>query len=95
MAKLTKVQTLVEARAVITLEESEILALDALAWYGVDAFLRVFYKELGKAYMGPHENGLRTLFEAVSGCSSLVYEAAECREFLEKANKHRAGVGKR
>jgi len=47
---------------VIEINESEARALDALAGYGPDSFLEVFYKQLGKYYMAPHEYGLRTLF---------------------------------
>lgn len=50
----------------IRLTESEARALDALAGYGVDSFLEVFYK-LGRAYMEPHEGGLRSLFCAIRG----------------------------
>lgn len=42
-------------------------AMDALVGYGVDGFLEVFYTKLGKAYMKPHEAGLRSLFESIRG----------------------------
>lgn len=48
------------------LSETEAKALDALAGYGLKAFLKVFYKEMGKAYLEPHEDGLRTLFEKIT-----------------------------
>ncbi|SMF47906.1 hypothetical protein SAMN02982917_2348 [Azospirillum oryzae] len=59
----------IEARATLhvevpfTLNESEAAALEALAGYGTDAFLKVFYKQMGEAYLRPHEAGLRSLFE--------------------------------
>lgn len=53
----------VEAHLILT--ESELRALDALAGYGEETFLEVFYKHLGKNYLKPHENGLRSLFKKV------------------------------
>lgn len=50
----------------LDLNFEEAAALDALAGYGVDSFLEVFYKHLGRAYLEPHERALRTLFEKVS-----------------------------
>lgn len=55
----------VEVSATMQFNEAELRALDALVGYGADAFLKVFYEKLGKAYMQPHEAGLRTLFESV------------------------------
>lgn len=46
----------------IALTEEEACALDALAGYGVDEFLRIFYEKMGRAYLQPHEAGLRSLF---------------------------------
>lgn len=64
MAKITQRPT-VHVGAVFEFNEAELRALDALAEYGADAFLAVFYSQLGKAYMQPHEAGLRELFASV------------------------------
>lgn len=56
----------IELSVTMTVTESEARALEALIGYGTDAFLRVFYKEMGEAYMKPHEAGLRLLFSSVS-----------------------------
>lgn len=50
----------------LTLNEIEARALDALVGYGHKAFLEVFYKSLGEAYMKPHEKGIIALFEVIS-----------------------------
>jgi len=55
----------IELKVKTTLTEAECRALDALVGYGVDAFLKVFYENMGKSYMQPHEAGLRALFETV------------------------------
>jgi hypothetical protein len=55
----------VEVSATIKLTEPELRALDALAGYGDDAFLSIFYKHMGEAYLKPHEAGLRSLFAVI------------------------------
>lgn len=45
----------------------EVQALDALAGYGIKSFLEVFYQHMGKHYLQPHEQGLRSLFETIRG----------------------------
>ena len=55
----------IELTATFVLSEDELRALDALAGYGDDAFLKVFYAGLGRAYLGPYEQGLKELFAAV------------------------------
>ena len=49
----------------LTLNESEARALDALAGYSVDAFLKTFYREMGRHYLEPEEAGLRSLFAQI------------------------------
>lgn len=55
----------ITVEAQLTLNYEEMKALDALAGYGIDAFLKVFYKEMGKAYLQPYEAGLRSVFEVI------------------------------
>lgn len=71
---------------VLTLNESEARALDALAGYGVDSFLKVFYANMGKAYLLPHEAGLRSLFEGIrdtSGLSSILDRAEKAQAVFD------------
>lgn len=49
----------------IAVTEDEARALDALAGYGDDAFLKMFYEKLGKSYLEPHEQGLRSFLKSV------------------------------
>lgn len=75
----------------IVLNEKEARALEALSGYGEDAFLRVFYKELGEAYLKPHEEGIRSLFRSIRQyIPPVLSEMNECREFLYVAKKARA-----
>ena len=62
---MNKIRHAVTVRAVIELDEPQLRALDALAGYGTDGFLKVFYKQMGKHYLQPHEAGLRALFETI------------------------------
>lgn len=64
-AKDIKTRTKLLFEVEITLNESELKALDALAGYGIKSFLEVFYKHIGKHYLEPHESGLKSLFERV------------------------------
>ena len=56
----------IEVDVNIKLTMAEVQALDALAGYGTDGFLEVFYKQMGKHYLKPHEAGLRSLFATIS-----------------------------
>lgn len=58
-----RVKAHIEPEITFTVTESEARAMEALAGYGTDPFLEVFYKHMGKAYLQPHESGLRSLFE--------------------------------
>jgi hypothetical protein len=49
----------------ITINETEIRALDALVGYGFDSFIGVFKDKLGAAYIRDHESGLKSFFETV------------------------------
>lgn len=71
----------VELIATVVLNESEMAALDAIAGYGVDDFLRVFYSRLGETYLKPHEAGLRSLFATIRDeVPGLLSRARKARE---------------
>lgn len=73
----------VEAKIILEITEAEAHALDALACYGDDAFLAVFYTHLGRAYLQPYEAGLRSLLKSLrTGEGSVV-------DFLDRASKAR------
>lgn len=61
----TSVETTVSITATLTLNEGQLRALDALAGYGDEPFLKAFYVKLGKHYMQPFERDLRELFKLV------------------------------
>lgn len=54
-----------EFNVLLKLSEEEARALEAIVGYGPDKFVEWFYKNLGKHYLKPHENGMRSLFATV------------------------------
>ena len=64
MAKITQLPE-IRATATLHLDEDELGALDALAGYGTDNFLQIFYQHMGTHYLKPYERGLRSLFASV------------------------------
>lgn len=64
MAKLALKPT-VSMEMLVSLDEEEVRALDALTGYGDDAFIKVFYEKLGSSYMRDHEQGLRRFFQTI------------------------------
>ncbi len=60
-----EITTSVGITATLTLNESQLRALEALASYGDDAFLKAFYIKLGRHYMQPFERDLRELFSLI------------------------------
>lgn len=60
------IQTNVQITATLTLSEGHLRALDAMAGYGADAFLKAFYIKLGRHYMKPFERDLRDLFTMIN-----------------------------
>ncbi|TXH51878.1 MAG: hypothetical protein E6Q97_17520 [Desulfurellales bacterium] len=59
------VKATLDVKATFTIDEEEARALDALAGYGEDAFIKAFYDVLGKAYMKNHEDGLRRFLGSI------------------------------
>ncbi len=76
--------------ATMELDESELRALDALAGYGDDAFLKMFYDKLGSSYMKPHEKGLIKLFANIRGnVGQPLRDVESARKLLAKAEQER------
>lgn len=64
MAQL-EAKTKLDLSVSFTVNESELRALDALAGYGDDAFIQMFYKNLGESYMKPYEAGMREFLKSI------------------------------
>lgn len=59
---MINVTTDISVTATISFTEGELKALDALVGYGITEFLKVFYENLGEAYLKPYEKNVRELF---------------------------------
>lgn len=69
----------------IEIDESEARALDALAGYGDNSFIEMFYKSLGKHYMQPYEDGLRSFLKTIRGVVAPALNHVDAaRDFLTK-----------
>lgn len=68
-----------------TVDEEEIRALDALAGYGDDGFVKAFYEKLGTAYMRDHEQGLRRFLKTIRGIAGpAIARVDEARKLLQQ-----------
>lgn len=91
MATIRKIGVKVDVQVELILNEDELLALDALLGYDLEVFLKIFYEKMGRAYLEPHEAGLRSLVRTIGRCSGLGDEAKECRQFLKKSADAKIG----
>ncbi len=81
---MTSVKHALTVSATINLDEGQLRALDALAGYDTDEFLKAFYENLGKSYLKPHEGGLRRLFTTIrQDIPPALYDVDEARKLLK------------
>ncbi len=88
MAKVTAAR--IEASLTVTLQlsEQEAKALDGIFGYDVDHFLKAFYEKMGKAYVQPHEAGVRSLHATIRGqLAGPIAEFDKARKALHEALK--------
>jgi hypothetical protein len=81
----TTVKTATSVDFTQTFSEVEARALEALVGYGIEPFLKVFYEHMGRAYMQPHEQGLRSLFDSIGDISGALNEVDHNRRLLATA----------
>jgi hypothetical protein len=85
-------QHTITTTALLELTEAEMGALDALAGYGTDPFLKTFYKHMGEAYLKPYETGLRSLFDRIkSTVPSALRDVKTARDSLHKSRANPIG----
>lgn len=68
MATIKNTSVTAELKVTLELTESEVRALDGMFGYNPDAFLKAFYEKMGRAYVEPHEKGVRSLHETIGKC---------------------------
>jgi hypothetical protein len=86
MASVTRTRIGVDVKVTLELNESEVRALDGIFGYNVDHFLKCFYEKCGKAYVQPHEAGVRSLHETIRGVlSAPLAQIDKCRRGMHDA----------
>lgn len=84
MAKITQAPV-VTVEAHFTVTEEELRALEALAGYGDDAFIRAFYEHLGTSYLKPYEKGLRQFLTSIRDIAGpIIKRTDEARKVFSK-----------
>jgi hypothetical protein len=58
-------ETTIKFTITFKLNPTEASALEAIAGYGHEPFLKKFYTKIGKAYLQPHEKGVISLFRKI------------------------------
>lgn len=77
---------MIDFRATLEVNEAEIMALDGILGYSVNAFLEVFYEKMGRTYVQPYESGVRSLHENLrKQLAPLVATIKEARGRIDKA----------
>jgi hypothetical protein len=67
MSKMSTIRSgsKITAEVHLVLTEEEARALYNITVYGVQPFVDWFYRNMGKHYLKPHEDGLRSLFDTI------------------------------
>lgn len=86
MAQVTaKCNISLTSKITLELTIDEARALETITKYGVDSFLQGYYKQLGKSYLQPHEEGVRSLFKTIK--ESLPYAIKDIDDMYSSINK--------
>jgi hypothetical protein len=71
-----------------TLTKEEAKALEAIAGYGADPFLKTFYQHMGESYLKPFEKAIRDLFKRITEeLPSELYKIEKAEEGITEALK--------
>lgn len=65
MASVKTAHVSAKLTVLLELDEKEVRALDGIFGYNVDAFLKVFYERMGRAYVERYEDGVRSLHKTI------------------------------
>ncbi len=74
-----------DIKIILELSISEARALNEMVKYGDKAFLEGYYKQLGKSYMQPYENGVKSLFTTIK--ENLPYKLRDIDQIKEAIGK--------
>jgi hypothetical protein len=71
----------------LVLNETEVMALDALVGYGFKPFVEAFYQKMGTSYLEPHVSGLETLFKKIEEMRPAMAVMKEVKKAAIEAKK--------
>lgn len=80
-----KASVLLEMSICLNLSQEEAAALKEMTKYGIEAFLKGYERQLGKHYIAPHKEGLRSLFKTID--KSLPSELSKLEKFSIAVNE--------
>lgn len=86
MAKIEQ-KPVITISATFTVNESELRALEALAGYGDDAFIKTFYEKMGRVYLEPHEAGLREFLKSIREIASPILDRTDAARKVFEGGK--------
>ena len=87
---MASIKPKVQIKYTVTVEltETEARMLEAMAGYGDEAFKNVFYEKIGKHYMQPFSEGIKSLFDVVRDqVKPQLYEVDQCRKKISEVLK--------
>ena len=83
MMEKIKSTSQMEFEVILKLTEQEARALEAIAGYGSEEFLKCFYEHMGKHYLQPNESGVKTLFKTIrEELPKHLYKFDDCRKAM-------------
>lgn len=78
----------IKVSCTFTVSEQEMRALDALAGYGDDTFIKTFYEKMGTTYLKPHEHGLREFLKSIRAVvAPSIKQIDSVRKFINEGEK--------
>lgn len=85
MAKLLNSKVTTDLSVQLELNEEEVRALSGIFGYSADTFLKYFYKKMGKIYVQPYENGVRSLHRQIGMLmTGPIMQIDQARKAIEK-----------
>lgn len=79
------IKVITDVQVTIRLNYEQAKALDAMAGYGAEAFIKAFKEKLGAHYITPYEEGIKSLFSEIRTSNKPIQKAIyECENLNRK-----------
>lgn len=80
------IQTTFNSKIFLELTEGEAAALAAVCGYGPSEFIAWFYRNLGKHYLQPHQQHIKTLFDKARKLDTAIKQIDKARQQITTIN---------